>query len=194
VEALLAREHRVIVGITGPPGVGKSTLSSSIIATVSVPAVVVPMDGFHLADVELARLGRLDRKGAIDTFDGHGYLALLQRLRAGGDATVYAPAFDRDIEQPIAGSIPIPNDARLIITEGNYLLDDEAPWPAARALLSQAWYLDAPDEVRRERLVERHIRFGKTPQQARDWVRDVDDANARRIETTRSKADLVVTL
>lgn len=193
VEALLARQRRVLLGISGPPGAGKSTLAAAVAAAVD-DAVVVPMDGFHLADVELQRLGRIDRKGAIDTFDADGYLALLQRLRGRPERTVYAPAFDRDIEQPIAGSIPVTPDVRLIVTEGNYLLDDDDPWPAISARLDEVWYVDVDPQERHRRLVSRHVEFGKTPEQAQAWVRDIDERNAERIERARSRADFVVTL
>src|SRR6186997_2591004 len=103
LEALLARDHRVVIGIVGSPGAGKTALAVQIASSID-DAVHVPMDVFHLADVELRRLGRLDRKGAIDTFDAYGYCALLQRIRRHGGDTIYAPAFDRDIEQPVAGS------------------------------------------------------------------------------------------
>ena len=192
VEALLARERRVILGITGPPGAGKTRVAEMVASTFD-DAVQLPMDGFHLADAELGRLGLLDRKGAIDTFDGYGYLALLSRLRGEPLGIVYAPAFDRDIEQPIAGSIPVPPETTLVVTEGNYLLDDEPPWPAVRELLSEVWFIDVPREERRRRLIARHIQFGKSPAQAEAWVRDVDERNAERIEKSRHKADLVVT-
>ncbi|WP_006247242.1 nucleoside/nucleotide kinase family protein [Mycolicibacterium tusciae] len=189
--ALLARDRRVILGITGSPGAGKTAMASRIASTVE-DAVHLPMDGFHLADVQLQRLGRLDRKGAIDTFDAYGYLALLQRIRAQDTETVYAPAFDRDIEQPVAGSIWVAPSARLIITEGNYLLDDDHPWPDVRSTLDEVWFVDLAPEERRRRLIARHVEFGKSLEQAQAWVRAVDDPNAERIERVRHKADLVV--
>jgi pantothenate kinase len=191
VEALLARQRRVILGIAGLPGAGKTTVAE-LIASSFDDAVHMPMDGFHLADAELRRLGRLDRKGAIDTFDGFGYLALLQRVRRQDVGVVYAPAFDRDIEQPIAGSIRVDPTARLIVTEGNYLLDDEEPWPQVRRTLDEVWFVDCAPEERRRRLIARHIEFGKSPEDAQVWVRDVDELNAARIERGRQHADFVI--
>jgi pantothenate kinase len=190
LEALLARQDRVVFGICGPPGSGKSTLAEAVVADVD-GAVYLPMDGFHLADAELARLGRLDRKGAIDTFDAYGYLALLQRVRA-REHTVYAPAFDRQIEQPVAASIPVPPAARLVVTEGNYLLDDDDPWPAISAHLDEVWFLDVAAEERHRRLLARHIEFGKSPADAEAWVRAVDEPNAERIQAVRTKADAII--
>ena len=150
------------------------------------------MDGFHLADDALVRLGRRDRKGAIDTFDGDGYLALLRRIRSETDRTVYAPAFERTIEQPIAGSIAIEPGVRLVVTEGNYLLAAAEPWPAVRAAIDEVWYCEAADDVRRQRLVARHVQFGKPEAAARRWVEDVDEVNTRLIAATRASADLVI--
>jgi pantothenate kinase len=187
---LVERGGRVLLGIVGPPGSGKSTLVEDLVTAAGVPAAVVPMDGFHLAQTELLRLGRSDRKGAADTFDAFGYLAMLRRLRlAGGDETVYAPVFRRDIEEPVAGAIPVAPDVRLVITEGNYLLRDEAPWNEVRATLDASWYLHVDDELRRQRLVERHQRFGADEAAARDWVMRVDEANARAIIADRRRAD-----
>ena len=109
------------------------------------------------------RLGRRGRKGAPDTFDPGGYAALLRRLRSSPEETVYAPAFDRDIEQPIAGSIPVHPRCRLVVTEGNYLLLDDPAWRAARAELDAVWFVEAGEALRLERLVARHVEFGKTP-------------------------------
>jgi pantothenate kinase len=195
VRSLAARDERVLLGITGAPAAGKSTLAEWLAVTLQaegVPSVWVPMDGFHLSDAALDGLGRRNRKGAIDTFDGYGYLALLRRLRAETGNTVYAPAFERDLEQPIANSIPVPPGTRIVVTEGNYLLAGDEPWPLVRRELTEVWYAETDPELRRERLVTRHIRFGKAPDAASAWADTVDEPNARLIAATRDRADLVV--
>jgi pantothenate kinase len=150
------------------------------------------MDGFHLAQAELVRLGRRDRMGAIDTFDGEGYVALLRRLRAGGDGVVYAPEFRREIEEPINAAVAVPRDVPLVITEGNYLLVDEGPWAHVRGLLDEAWYVMQDEETRLRLLIARHIEFGKDPDFARQWVLRSDQRNAELVATTRPRADAVV--
>lgn len=197
---------RVLLGIVGAPGAGKSTLAGDLARAAAErghdgDVVVLPMDGFHLADVALERLGRLDRKGAIDTFDGDGFLATLRRVHdAGGRSaaapghTVYAPAFERELEQPIAGSVAIDPAVRIVIVEGNYLLDAEEPWCGIRELLTEAWYVERSEQLRVPQLIARHERFGKSPADARAWVERVDQANARRVAASRDRADLVVSL
>jgi pantothenate kinase len=183
----LATHRRVLLGITGPPGAGKSSLAAAVVAAVP-DAVLVPMDGFHLAQRVLDDLGLADRKGAPQTFDREGYVALLRRIRRRAAEPVYAPAFRRDIEEPIAGAIAVRPDTRLVVTEGNYLL----LWPEVRALLDETWWVDLPDEERHRRLIARHTAFGKSPQDARAWALGSDEANARLVRAGRSVADAIV--
>ncbi|MBT2378788.1 nucleoside/nucleotide kinase family protein [Streptomyces sp. ISL-111] len=186
---------RRILGIAGPPGAGKSTVAQRLAEALEGRAALVPMDGFHLADAELDRLGRADRKGAPDTFDAAGYASLLRRLRdPDPDHVVYAPAFDRALEEPVAGALAVPPDIPLVITEGNYLLLDEGPWAPVRGLLDEVWFLDLHPEVRVRRLVERHVRYGKPTAYARAWVERSDEVNARLVESGRDRADVVVRL
>jgi pantothenate kinase len=190
----LARPGRALIGIAGPPGAGKSTLAERLVTAVGPAAAWVPMDGFHLADAALDRLGLRGRKGAPETFDGWGYLGLLRRLAVETDHPVWAPAFERTLEQPVAGSIPVDPEVRLVVTEGNYLLLDRPPWPQVRTALSEVWYVEADTGVRLERLLARHVEFGKSPAEARAWVAAVDEPNARLVELRRDAADLVVPL
>ena len=192
----MARRRR-IVGVTGAPGVGKTTYAAALVAdslAAGVPAVHVPMDGFHLADVTLTSLGRLDRKGAPETFDAWGYAALLARLRRDTSAVVYAPGFERGLEQPLAGAVPVPAAVRLVVTEGNYLLLPDPAWSSARAELAETWQVETDDELRVRRLVARHVEFGKAPASAEEWVARSDEANARLVREASVTPDLVVTL
>jgi pantothenate kinase len=185
-----------VLGIAGAPGAGKTTLAGLLVDRLldqfGPVAALVPMDGFHLAQAELVRLGRASRKGAPDTFDVHGYIALLDRLHSELTETVYAPAFPRDLDEPIAGSIPVEAGVQLVVTEGNYLLEATPPWDQLRARLDEVWYVELDDEVRLSRLVARHIAFGKSPDEARRWALVVDQPNADRVARGRGRADVVV--
>jgi pantothenate kinase len=190
---MLARDTRTIVGIIGPPGAGKSTLSERLRSENPEVSQIVPMDGFHLANVELARLGRAGRKGAPDTFDSYGYVSLLKRLRTQArDEIVYAPEFRREIEEPIAGAIPIFYSAKLLIAEGNYLALDQGGWRQVAAQLDEIWYVEVDNALRQERLVARHMQFGRSRQAALDWVQGTDEPNARLIEATQGRTHFSV--
>jgi pantothenate kinase len=184
--------RRFLLGLAGEPGAGKSTVSAHLAAALGATAVVVPFDGFHLASTLLHTEELRNRRGAIDTFDLAGYRLLIGRLRRADEPVVYAPAYVREIENPVAAAIAISGSTPIVITEGNYLLSDHPDLRAARGMLDQVWYIEVDAETRRRRLLERHIRFGKTPAEAADWVERSDEANARAIRATRERADLVV--
>lgn len=190
--------YRAVLGIAGSPGSGKTTLARRLVAELNGTgppwAAHVPMDGFHLADVELDRLGRRDRKGAPDTFDAGGYAALLRRLReeARNPGVVYAPGFERVLEQPLAGAIPVPPAVRLVVTEGNYLLLGTGPWVRVRRELDEVWFCEVPEAERVRRLVARHEEFGKDHDAALAWTLGPDARNALLVAATRDRADLVV--
>jgi pantothenate kinase len=201
IEVLISRARglaeageRRLLGITGAPGAGKSTIAARVVEALGEAAALVPMDGFHLANAELERLGRRDRKGAIDTFDGVGYVALLRRLRFPAGETVYAPTFRREIEEPIAGAIPVAPEVPLVVTEGNYLLVPDEPWAAVRGLLDDAWYVAPDEETRIAWLIARHVEFGKPPDVARAWSLSTDQRNAELVAATRGRTDVVVRL
>ncbi|HVX43659.1 MAG TPA: nucleoside/nucleotide kinase family protein [Mycobacteriales bacterium] len=189
VRSLAGPRERVILGLTGVPGAGKSTLAADLAEALGSDAIVVPMDGFHLGNRVLREQNSESRKGAIDTFDVAGYRVLLERLRARAE-TVYAPMYVRDYEETIAASITVEPSVPIVITEGNYLLAEG--WERVRALLDEVWYVEVDEELRLERLIDRHIRFGKPPEQAIAWATGSDERNARLIRSTREQADLIV--
>lgn len=183
---------RCLLGIAGAPGAGKSTLASELLEQLEPDAVVVGMDGFHLANRVLVEYGLLERKGAPETFDAAGFKILLSRLRTNNDEVVYAPEFHREVEEPIAGAVAVPRTVTIVIVEGNYLLLDDGPWRGVRDLFDQVWYLDMDGRMRRDRLLRRHVAFGKSPEDALSWVRDSDERNAALVEATAGWADKVV--
>lgn len=184
---------RVVVGIAGAPGAGKSTLAAAVADRLGPRCALVGMDGFHLAQSVLDSAGLTPVKGAPETFDVGGYLALLQRLVSTPRELVYAPQFRRDLEEPIAGAVRIGVDVDVILTEGNYLLLDSSPWDRLSGLLTETWYLDTPEDVRRSRLIARHVGFGRAQQAARNRViTGSDGVNARLVISSRRRADLVL--
>lgn len=190
--ALVADGRRALLGIAGAPGAGKSRLAEQLGAALGADtAVVVPLDGFHLDDGVLEALNRRERKGAPDTFDGDGYAHLLRRLRERAEEVVYAPVFRREQELSVAGALAVPATVPLVVTEGNYLLAD-GRFAQVRPLLDATWFLDVDPVLRRERLVARHVRYGRSPRDAEQWVAASDEPNAALVEETRERADLVV--
>ena len=192
--ALASGPGRRVLGITGAPGAGKSTYAAWLVARLrglGHDVALVPMDGFHLAHDVLTASGEVVVKGAPHTFDAGGYAALLARLHADTEHVVWAPRFDRDLEDAIAGSIPVGPDVRLVVTEGNYLLFD-GPWADVRPLLDECWYVDVADGIRQQRLADRHRSHGRDDAEAWERTLGSDEANAQRIGATRGRADALV--
>ena len=187
VEAVAAFVPPGIIGIVGAPGAGKSTIGEQLVALLP-EAVLLPMDGYHLPQARLVELGRRDRMGAPDTFDVAGFVQTLTTI-ARGELTL-APAFDRTIEEPVPDAITIPPQARNVVVEGNYLL----LWPEVAELLDVSFFVEVPRGIRQQRLIDRHVRFGKSPADATAWALGPDESNALAIEATAPRADHTIAL
>ena len=194
-ELLNSSGNRILIGIVGKPGAGKSTFSAYLLRELQSNAItVVPMDGYHLSNAVLQQLGRAERKGAPDTFDAAGFAALLKRIRSDNSADIYYPIFDRSIEESIAAQGVVTTETKVVIVEGNYLLHDKGDWKEVAGLLDETWFIDVDDEIRLQRLIARHIAFGKTPAEAEEWSRGSDEVNAEIIEQTRARAQFILQL
>ena len=191
VAGLADRPGRRILGITGPPGTGKSTVAAALAATLP-RTVVLPMDGYHLPQYRLRDLGRRERMGAPDTFDVEGFLRTMEELRVSG-GPVFAPDFDRVIEEPLPDAIVIQPEVDVIV-EGNYLLLESGGWEHVAPLLDATFFVETPDDIRIARLIARHEHFGKSPGAARAWALGPDARNADVIAGTALRADHVIRL
>jgi pantothenate kinase len=181
------RRPRYVFGLAGPPGSGKSTVAARLANALG--AVVVPMDGFHLDNVELDRVGLSGVKGAPETFDADGFVRLVEQLSRTTELVV-APSFDRVADRAIDAAITVEPDDRIVIVEGNYLLLERPPWAALRELFDRTGYIDVDDVARVERLIARHVRHGRSLDAAREFVRMSDEANAAIVAATRPLADV----
>lgn len=191
-EILDSSQERFLLGIVGKPGSGKSTFTKSLVNGLKSPQVaLINMDGYHMSNQLLLMLDRRERKGAPDTFDVSDFAQLLKTVRSATE-TVFFPLFDRSIEASIPDGASIPAQARLIIVEGNYLLHDGGGWEVIAPLLDQSWFLDIDEWMRQSRLISRHIRYGKSPEAAREWALGSDEINAQLVEGGRTRADYIV--
>ena len=191
----LTNSGRKILGITGAPGAGKSTIAKSIVERLGANlCAFAPMDGFHLSNATLTAEGKISRKGALDTFDGEGYVNLLTRLRTLTEEVVHAPDYYRSFEESIGSALPIRREVPLVVTEGNYLLFNEGPWAKVKGLLDECWFIDLEEDIRIDRLIKRHIAVGKSPDDAEKWSRGSDQKNAEAVIALRERADLLITL
>jgi pantothenate kinase len=190
---LLDRPGRAVLGIAGAPASGKSTLAALLLAELDRQrpgaAVGVGMDAFHIGHRVLVRRGQTDVKGAPETFDAAGYLHLLDRIRT-ETGTIYAPEFDRDIEDSVAHVVEIRPEVGLVVTEGNYLLLDAPPWDGVRALLDEAWFMHLDDAERQRRMIARHLRHGHDQADAEARTFGNDERNAQLVNAAPNSPDL----
>ena len=196
IQSLLqSASPRTIIGIVGKPGAGKSTVVSEIEKRFDSSEVcVIPMDGYHLSNETLIEIGRRDRKGAPDTFATQEFISLIRKVKNDHTSEHRFPIFHREIEASKKDEGIVPIGAKVIVIEGNYLFSEEHNWNGVFPLLDHTWFIEIDNEVRMQRLIARHVKYGKTPEEAEYWSRGSDEANAQYIELTAHRAAGVIKL
>jgi len=198
-----ASPTRLLIGLVGVPGAGKTTLAAQIVATMNQSvgagtAVALGMDGFHLTKAQLALfadpVAAFARRGAPWTFDAAGFVAALQNVRrAGGVVAASWPGFEHSVGDPIADATVIASTARLVIVEGLYLLHDADGWQDVRGQLDECWYLDTPLPIAMDRLANRHMQaWGFTRLQAEQRIATNDGLNAQLVADSAARADFLI--
>lgn len=187
--------NRLVVGIGGGPGSGKSTFAVKLKELINSKAKVdlvqiFPMDGFHRKNIELERYGLLSVKGTPETFDLEGYRSMLNRIKLGEN--LKAPIYSREDHDVINNALPIEPHHKIIITEGNYLFADMEGWCEIKDIIDLKIYIEAEKGACEKRLLERHMRGGKTEAEALEKIKMVDMENYDLIDQTKKYADKII--
>lgn len=187
-------DDAIVVGIAGAPGAGKSTTSEILMRKLEAKGIItsfIPMDSYHYSTEVLNARGLADQKGTIETFNVEDFVRNLQRAYVGLE-DFWVPRYSRELEEPIASSLQVTADSDVVITEGNYLLMKERHgWAAIHKILDIAVYLQTPEDVRRERLFQRHV-GSKGEEGALAWIENVDMPNASRVEASIKFANFIM--
>ncbi|NVO24995.1 nucleoside triphosphate hydrolase [Donghicola mangrovi] len=193
--ALMSGAGRKFIGIAGAPGSGKSTTVERLLEALEADhpgqVAILPMDGFHYDDAVLHQMGRRPWKGAPDTFDVGGLVSVLRRLKDGSETRVAVPVFDRVLEISRGSARIIPDDVKLILVEGNYVLLDRAPWDALDGMFDLTVMIDVPEDELRRRLRARWEHFGLTEDQIAHKLDGNDLPNGRDVIQGSRPADII---
>jgi pantothenate kinase len=197
-KALAKGNQRVALGIAGGPGVGKSTMAVRLVEALNAEtpgiAAYVPMDGFHMKHAKLEALGTAKDKGMPHTFEGAAFGEFLAEVKA-ATGPVSGPGYSRKSEDVVEDAFTVEPGAKLLVTEGNYLLLANSPWWKVRPLLDLAVFIDFPRDLVRARLLRRHAEEGLfTAERNREHVDRVDLSNYDLVQRSKGRADIVIEL
>lgn len=194
--ALHLKEKRTMVALAGPPGSGKTTLALKIQNFLNQKeahvCAVLPMDGYHYDDGYLEAKGWRHRKGAPHTFDVGGLKIMLQRLSENTEEEIAIPLFDRTLEISRAGAQVVPQTARIVLVEGNYLLLNALPWASLRPYFDVTALLDVPPETIRQRLIARWQGFGLPEEEVLAKVEQNDLPNMEAVLQNSQKPQYLI--
>jgi pantothenate kinase len=188
--------RRLILGVTGGPGGGKSIFCAllerviSMVAPGRVPVIRVSLDGWHRPNHWLVERGLKDDKGLLKTFDVCSFVRALRRLRT--QPSLSLPRYDRNLHDPVEGGIRVRPRHRAALVEGNFLLYDGGPWRQISHLLDLSILLSRPLEEVRPQIIARHVRGGRSTENAENHFEKVDRPNYNLCMAMADRADHVI--
>ena len=186
--------QRFIIAVAGPPGAGKSTLSKQLVQmlkTRSIQSCIISMDGFHLENSILKRLGLLDRKGSPTTFDVPAFIQVMKRLAA-YESDVAIPKFDRKKDISIERASIVSTQDKILIVEGNYLLLNDEQWVELQDIWDETVFINPGMDVLEKRLIDRWLSYGMDNESAKNRAFGNDIPNAKNIIENSLPANILI--
>ena len=191
-------QRRILAFLAAPPATGKSTLLQFLERLTQeqddlTRIQTFGMDGFHHPNRYLeshtilrdsVEMPLKSIKGAPETFD---VPALAAKLRAAKNGRTLFPVYDRRIHDVVPDALTV--DAEILLVEGNWLLLDEEPWRALRALADYRIRIDAPSALLKDRLIARKVQGGLSEAEASAFYETSDRRNVERFLAHIGTAD-----
>ena len=186
--------QRFIIAIAGPPGAGKSTLSEQLVTmlkTRSRHSRIISMDGFHLENSTLKRLGLFDKKGSPTTFDVPAFIQVMKRLAA-YESDVAIPKFDRKKDISIERASIVSTQDKILIVEGNYLLLNDEQWVELQDIWDETVFINPGMDILEKRLIDRWLSYGMDNESAKNRAFGNDIPNAKNIIENSLPANILI--
>lgn len=197
------KEERLVVYLAAPPGTGKTTLAVFLEYLSGTDPKYqkiqsIGLDGFHYcqeyinthtACVDGKEVLMKDVKGCPETFDINKVTEKLEALMHGN---VTWPVYDRSRHDVVEDAVTVTES--IVLIEGNWLLLQEQGWCGLAQYCDYSIFICADEAMLKERLVERKIKGGLTPEEAERFYDSSDRKNILRVLEGSRPADLTLNL
>lgn len=103
------------------------------------------------------------------------------------------PVYSRKIHDPIENAVVIKKqEPTLLLVEGLWVLYERSGWNKVGELLDFSIFVDAENERVRQGVLERHIRGGRTSEDAEQYYEENEAKNFNLVMLTKSRANKII--